>query len=856
MKFIIYLMLLVSITFVQAQLTDDFSDGELLMNPTWQGHLDSFEVATQVLHLNAPPSASKSFVVTPSIGAVSGFWEFELRMDFNPSSSNKAKVYLMSDTNDLTAPLNGYFVMLGNTEDEVSLYKQSATSLTEIIDGQDGVLGQSSNLVKVKVERDAFGNFTLEIDTSQALNSYILQGNVYDDSFLASNYFGLLCEYTAARCDKFWMDNIIVNTQVYLDQEAPILLNHQVGSLQSIAMFFNEPLDSNFSLLSSSYILLGTTTPAVIDFQEQNITLHFNAYFQQNLTYQLQVFAMDLTGNVLDTMFQFSISDNYAFQSIIINEIYADESPSYGMPAYEFLELRNTTIDTIYLIDWRIADATDTVTIPNDTIYPLSFLILCKTTAAPSYTAFGRTKGVPNFPSLNNTGDALILFNKYDFIIDSLTYTSSWYMGETDDLGHFKKEGGFSLERINTSMVCSDKYNWFPSIALAGASPGATNSIENHNFPFLVILVEDVVIDNDTTLIIYLNHEAPFLNEQYISITNLGIEQAFSFDHKELFIMLDQPLITGNSYTIAFSNVLDCRGNPVSEFSYEFYSFELPNKEDIVINEILFNPRTGGSDYLELYNKSDKLINLEGFQILEYDPLDPSAVLDKVVLADCIIKAHDYIVLTEDSDAVLSNYIVAFPNNLYELALPNFPDNEGLITLNFPDGSLIDSLAYHKNWHLELLDVQDGAALERIESLGETNNPDNWQTAAKTYGYGTPTSKNSQSFEGDLESKTSVEPEVFTPNEDGYKDFCLIKYLDAAVGEIATITIYNAVGQEIKLIAQNHSLGIENVWKWNGTNNNFEKADVGIYIVLFEVFDLEGKKKRIKEKVVLGTPLN
>jgi hypothetical protein len=107
-----------------------------------------------------------------------------------------------------------------------------------------------------------------------------------------------------------------------------------------------------------------------------------------------------------------------------------------------------------------------------------------------------------------------------------------------------------------------------------------------------------------------------------------------------------------------------------------------------------------------------------------------------------------------------------------------------------------------------------------------------------------------------LESKTSVEPEVFTPNEDGYKDFCLIKYLDAAVGEIATITIYNAVGQEIKLIAQNHSLGIENVWKWNGTNNNFEKADVGIYIVLFEVFDLEGKKKRIKEKVVLGTPLN
>ena len=856
MKNVICLILTCIALLVRAQFSDDFSDQEFYNNPSWQGHVDSFEVQGQSLHLNAPANTSESFLSTASSGSVNGSWEFVVQMDFNPSSSNLAKVYLMSDTNDFQLPLIAYYVLLGNSSDEVSLYKQIGSNKTKLIDGQDGLLSNSNNRVKVKVDRDAVGNFSLYVDTSQNFSTYLLQGSVFDNEIMTSNYFGVLCDYTATRSDKFWFDDFEVNTSIYLDQFPPQVLAWEMIDINAVSLVFNEALDSTFAAQVTNYIVNTTLNPSSVELAGQTLNLYFNQDFQNNVAYNLQVLMEDVHGNLLDSTFQIILKNNHPFQTIIFNEIYADETPSYGMPSYEFLELKNTSGDTVFLEDWSLADAADTIALPLDTILPFGFLLLSKTSAVNSYLAYGPCLGVPNFPSLNNTGDQLILFNGYGRIVDSLTYHSSWYDNQTDSWGNEKKDGGFSLERIAINTLCLEAYNWYTSLDSLGASPGAENSIVNYSFPSLPIEVIDVVIDNDTSLIVHLNHQAPFLNEQNISVVGVGIEQAFSFDHQEFFVLLDQALQSGNGYLLTFSNVVDCRGQAVQDFSFEFYLFEDPGKDDLVINEVLFNPRTGGSDYIELYNKSDKLINLQGFQLLEYDVFDPATVIDEATIGAIIIQAHDYVVLSEDTADIFKNYIVAHPAHLYQVPIPNFNDDQSIITLNLPDGSLIDSLAYHKSWHLELLDIQDGVALERIDVNASSNHADNWQSAASTYGYGTPTVRNSQFFEIDTMAKLSVEPEVFNPNEDGYKDFCIIQYKDGREGELANITIFNLLGQEVKLLAQNHSLGQENIWKWNGSNNNFEKAAIGIYIVLFEIFDLDGKKQIFKEKVVLGTPLN
>ena len=77
------------------------------------------------------------------------------------------------------------------------------------------------------------------------------------------------------------------------------------------------------------------------------------------------------------------------YQDVWINEIYADQTPSFGMPNAEFLELKNNTTDTLDLNNWGLSDALDTVLLPIVKIPPLEYLILCKASAEPMYSNFG-----------------------------------------------------------------------------------------------------------------------------------------------------------------------------------------------------------------------------------------------------------------------------------------------------------------------------------------------------------------------------------------------------------------------------------------------------------------------------------
>ena len=58
-------------------------------------------------------------------------------MKFSTSGANYTDVYLMADTPDLSAVENGYFVRIGNTKDEVSLYKIVSGIETQLTDGTD-----------------------------------------------------------------------------------------------------------------------------------------------------------------------------------------------------------------------------------------------------------------------------------------------------------------------------------------------------------------------------------------------------------------------------------------------------------------------------------------------------------------------------------------------------------------------------------------------------------------------------------------------------------------------------------------------------------------------------------------------
>tara|TARA_B110000459_G_scaffold41743_1_gene45493 strand:+ start:2211 stop:3911 length:1701 start_codon:yes stop_codon:yes gene_type:complete len=544
------------------------------------------------------------------------------------------------------------------------------------------------------------------------------------------------------------------------------------------------------------------------------------------------------------------------YQDVWINEIYADQTPSFGMPNAEFLELKNNTTDTLDLNNWGLSDALDTVLLPIVKIPPLEYLILCKASAEPMYSIFGSSLGVPNLPSLNNAGDVLKIWNQFGVLIDSVTYGKEFYQEETDSLENFKWAGGYSLERLASTSLCGSIYNWLPSRSILGASPGKKNSVLNLNLPALDAQLAEVFIADDKTLQLIFTEELSAFSEQNMFLPDNVITHASLYSPNTVSALLAVPLIPNEYYTLSFSALNDCRGELFHIEEYTFFYYDEVQQGDVVINELLFNPHTGGVDFIELYNKSDKLILMEGFRFVEYDVFDTAEEIENKAIKSVQIEPGEYHVFASDTANIIMQYRVFEAKWLHENSIPNMPDDEGIIVVQFPDGRAMDSMCYRSSWHLASLDYQDGVTLERIHSNLTTNNQANWHSAARSYGHGTPTAENSQSGLALTEGGLSVYPKVFTPNQDGQNDYCSIQYQSDNIGQIGNLSIYDIQGRQIRLLAQNHSLGKTNTWLWEGLNNTFEKVSTGIYFVLLEVHEENGRTRALKKLVVLGAMSN
>jgi hypothetical protein len=164
----------------------------------------------------------------------------------------------------------------------------------------------------------------------------------------------------------------------------------------------------------------------------------------------------------------------------------------------------------------------------------------------------------------------------------------------------------------------------------------------------------------------------------------------------------------------------------------------------------------------------------------------------------------------------------------------------------------MDKVNYKDDWHFPLIANKEGVSLERINPGLPSADKANWHSAASTAGYGTPGYSNSQYMGGLTTATFSVLPKIFSPDGDGQDDFVLASYSLEEPGYVATVTILDGNGYKVKLLVPNLLLGREGFWKWDGTSDTGQKLPTGIYIIVCEIFNLEGEKKLFKEMVVLG----
>src|SRR5690606_656310 len=155
--------------------------------------------------------------------------------------------------------------------------------------------------------------------------------------------------------------------------------------------------------------------------------------------------------------------------------------------------------------------------------------------------------------------------------------------------------------------------------------------------------------------------------------------------------------------------------NMVGEPS-EAIQFAMPegaDSLDVVINELLFNPKPGGVAFVELFNRSPKFITLQHWSVVNYSGSGPDRSIPSTT-NDLLLKPGDYGVLTSDPDALMNHYPLLPGERIVQTTLPSLPDDEGSAALLNGDGKVIDAVIYTSDWHSPFLSSEDGVSLERV----------------------------------------------------------------------------------------------------------------------------------------------
>jgi len=660
--------------------------------------------------------------------------------------------------------------------------------------------------------------------------------------------------------------NSVYNTS---STSALALLNIEINNNSSITLNFNQDVNKADAEVITNYIInqgVGNPQTAQIDsFIFSKVKLNFATPFDSLLIYTITANITNCAGTAISSQnsLQFALPRKVEKFDVVIHEILPDPDPVIGLPNAEFVEIYNRSNKAFNTNNWTLSKAgSSAATLPSYLLLPDSFLIITSTTNFPLFSAHSAVIGVSSFPTLTNSGDQILLRDNSGSLIHYLEYSDSWFGSSS------KINGGWTLEMIDAENPCSGEGNWQPSNDPSGGTPGRKNSVTAQNPDTILPRLVRAALEDANTLILYFNE--PINNGDASIASNYTIDQGVGqpavalpvpFSYKTVQLEFVQNFQPKTIYTITTKNLTDCSGNTLgSNNSARFAIPDTAAPGDIIINEILFNPSTAGYDFVELYNRSDKVFDLSAFEILEYDIAEAEKILEQSAVAkfSYLLFPNEYAVVTGKASDIKQQYAVLNPDALIETSsMPNYPDKEGTCVIRLKNSFAIDSLTYSEKWHLGLLDTKDGASLERINFDVPSNDKNSWHSGASTVGFATPSYLNSQYTEtGILEDAISVSPKAFTPDNDGENDFTFLEYEFAEAGYVANLIVYDAVGREIAHLAKNETLGSSGRFQWNGTNADNQKARIGIYFFYLEVFNLQGKVKRFKREVVLGAKLN
>ncbi len=473
----------------------------------------------------------------------------------------------------------------------------------------------------------------------------------------------------------------------------------------------------------------------------------------------------NLTNNILVKQLTVSPPGNN-FNDIVINEImYA---PSSSEP--EWLEIFNRTSTAINLKNWKLSDASTTITITTQDkfIDANSFLVISRDSSIRNYYNVPSQIIIANIPSLNNTGDAIVIKDPLGTQIDSVSYLPAWG----------GNVGGKSLERVSVDSLSNNPANWKTSKSIFNATPGNYNSVTQKDSD---LLTDDILFSPKFPLVgdsvnisafvknigknsavfsisLYEDTDLDSIPDTFIeTLSNLNLASLDSAAYQFNYVIQNLFDIKAFYTKVLFAQDQDTTNNSF----YKNIEPGFPN-QTIVINEIMFAPFGGEPEWIELFNTSNVDINLKDWEVWDVVTTPVKATNKN----DFLIPANGYVVLTKDSSII--NYHRFISSEFLEISLPSFNNDRDGVVLKDNRGIAIDSVFYSNQWG-----GTNGFSLERISTINSSNNQFNWLSSV------------------DIEQSTPGRINSVAPKE-----------YDLSVGEISFSPRFPTPGENVSITAK------------------------------------------------------
>ena len=541
--------------------------------------------------------------------------------------------------------------------------------------------------------------------------------------------------------------------------------------------------------------------------------------------------------------------------AVVIHEIMADPTPVIGLPNAEYIELRNTSKQTINLFRWKIDNGTTTSTInASYLLEPDSLVLLCSRTQLAFFNNSKNTIGLTSFPSLSNEGDLITLKNAEGKTIHAVAFETSWYNSPV------KANGGWSLEMIDPSQPCA-LFNWSGSTNISGGTPGFANSISKKLDTRNVPTVLQCTALNENTLL--LKFDAPldsqslsnktlyqFKNEDELKIISA---KAFAPLFNEVELKTNPKLDSNIVYSLEIKNLQLCDLKVSKSFSIKTGLSKYPKKGDMVFNELLFDPLPGGSDFIEVINTSNTIINIKNILLSNRNTDGSINPTTHEYSTNYNLFPFEPIVLTTDTADVINRWQSINKERLLQMkSLPSMPDDDGKLLILNSSGEIIDEFQYDKYMHYPLLRNKEGVSLEKINYKISSQQIDNWHSASASENYATPTRVNSQ-FINQENSRNwiQIDQAIVNADNNGANDFLHINYQFDEPGTLLSIYLFNQQGSMVCKIVNNLMCGRNGAFNWKGADNQNNYIASGIYILIAEAFHLNGLRKSYKKEIAV-----